>query len=89
MLQLALAPLGIVPGALDEAGGSDIGPMLDDGLPGVTLQQDGTEYFDLHHSPDDTLDKIDPRNLRQNVAAWTTMLAVLAGPVEPKRPARR
>jgi hypothetical protein len=89
MLQLALAPLGIVPGALDEAGGSDIGPMLDDGLPGVTLRQDGTDYFDLHHSPDDTLDKIDPRNLRQNVAAWTTMLAVLAGPVEPKRPARR
>lgn len=89
MLQLALAPLGIVPGALDEAEGSDIGPMLADGLPGVTLQQDGTEYFDLHHSPDDTLDKVDPEALRQNVAAWTAMLAVLAGPVEPNRPARR
>ena len=89
MLQLALAPLGIVPGELDRAEGSDIGPMLADGLPGVTLQQDGTDYFDLHHSPDDTLDKVDPADLRQNVAAWTTMLAVLSGGVEPNSRRRR
>ena len=38
------------------------------------LNQDGTRYFDLHHTPDDTLDKIDPAQLRQNVAAWTAML---------------
>ena len=86
----ALAPLGIVTGSFDEADGSDIGPMLNDGHPGVTLNQDGTRYFDLHHTPDDTLDKIDPAQLRQNVAAWTTVLAILSGPVEePKRPKRR
>jgi carboxypeptidase Q len=84
-LQAALKPLGIVPGSLDEAGGSDIGPMIRDGLPAVGLNQDGTDYFDLHHSPDDTLDKIDPEALRQNVAAWTAMLAVLSGGVEPER----
>jgi hypothetical protein len=89
VLQLALAPLGIVPGALDKAEGSDISPMLADGLPGVTLNQDGTHYFDLHHTPDDTLDKIDPAALRQNVAAWTTMLAVLSGGIEPRRRNRR
>ena len=91
LLQAALEPLGIVPGAFDRAEGSDIGPMLADGVPGVGLSQDGTEYFDLHHTPNDTLDKVDPRALRQNVAAWTAMLAVLAGPVEPepKRRARR
>ena len=88
-LQRALAPLGIVPGKLDQAEGSDIGPMLADGLPGVTLAQDGSQYFDLHHTADDTLDKIDPTVLRQNVAAWTTMLAVLSGPVEPNRRGRR
>lgn len=89
-LQLALAPLGIVPGSLEAADGSDIGPMLEDGLPGVTLNQDGTRYFDLHHTPDDTLDKVDPAALRQNVAAWTTMLAVLSGGIEePKRRKRR
>jgi carboxypeptidase Q len=90
-LQRALAPLGIVPGALDEAEGSDIGPMIADGVPGVGLSQDGTRYFDVHHTPDDTLDKIDPEQLRQNVAAWTAMLAVLSGGIEPepKRARRR
>jgi hypothetical protein len=83
MLQQALVPLGIVPGALDQAEGSDISVLLADGLPGVTLNQDGTHYFDLHHTPDDTLDKVDPAALRQNVAAWTTMLAVLSGGIEP------
>ena len=87
-LQAALAPLGIVPGSLDRADGSDIGPLLADGLPGVILAQDGTHYFDLHHTPDDTLDKVDPEALRQNVAAWTTMLAVLSGGIEPE-PKRR
>ena len=83
MLQAALAPLGIVPGALDAADGSDIEPLIDAGIPAVGLSQDGTRYFDYHHTPDDTLDKIDPEQLRQNVAAWTAMLAVLAGPIEP------
>ena len=85
-----LAPIGIVTGSFESAEGSDIGPMLADGIPGVTLAQDGTRYFDLHHTPDDTLDKIDPAQLRQNVAAWTAALEVLSGGVEePKRPKRR
>ncbi|MEO7787346.1 MAG: M20/M25/M40 family metallo-hydrolase, partial [Sphingomicrobium sp.] len=86
----AVAPLGIVKGKTDTAGGSDIEIMLDAGAPGVTLHQDATRYFDIHHTPDDTLDKIDPAQLRQNVAAWTTMLAVLSGGIaEPNRPLRR
>jgi len=91
MLQSALAPLGIVPGDLDKADGSDIEPLLTAGMPGVGLSQDGTYYFDVHHTPDDTLDKIDPEALRQNVAAWTAMLAVLSGGIEPepKQPKRR
>jgi hypothetical protein len=82
-LQAALAPLGIVPGAIDKADGSDIGPMIEDGLPAVGLSQDGTHYFDIHHTPDDTLDKIDREQLRQNVAAWTAMLATLSGGIDP------
>jgi peptidase M28-like protein len=86
----ALAPLGIVTGSFTEADGSDIGPMLADGMPGVGLSQDGTRYFDYHHTPDDTLDKVDPAQLRQNVAAWTAVLAVLSGGIEePKRGKRR
>ena len=90
-VQAALAPLGIVPGSIDAADGSDIGPMIADGLPAVGLSQDGTHYFDIHHTPDDTLDKIDPEQLRQNVAAWTAMLATLSGGIapEPKAAKRR
>ena len=86
----SLAPLGIVTGSFEKADGSDIGPMLADGHPGIGLNQDGTRYFDLHHTPDDTLDKVDPVQLRQNVAAWTAVVAILSGPIEePKRPKRR
>jgi carboxypeptidase Q len=90
-LQRALAPLGIVPGSLDAAEGSDIGPMIADGVPAIGLTQDATHYFDVHHTKDDTLDKVDPEELRQNVAAWTAMLAVLSGGIEaePKRTERR
>jgi Zn-dependent M28 family amino/carboxypeptidase len=91
LIQAALAPLGIVPGSLEEANGSDIGPMIAAGVPAVGLNQDGTDYFDLHHTPDDTLDKVDREDLRQNVAAWTAMLAVLSAGIEPdpKRSNRR
>ena len=87
----ALAPLGIVTGAFDKADGSDIGPLIEAGQPAIALSQDGTRYFDVHHTANDTLDKIDPAQLRQNVAAWTAMLAILAGPIapEPKRGRRR
>ena len=83
LLAAALAPLGIVRGALDEAEGSDLGELIEAGAPAVAFSQDGTRYFDYHHTPDDTLDKIDPALLRQNVAAWTAMLAVLSGGLEP------
>jgi hypothetical protein len=90
-LTAALAPLGITKNDKGEADGTDIEPTIAAGAPWVSLNQDGTRYFDYHHTPDDTLDKIDPAQLRQNVAAWTTMLAVLSGGIEsePKPRKRR
>ena len=44
----------------------------------IDLQQDGTKYFDLHHTPDDTLDKIDPAQMQQNVAVWVSILWLIA-----------
>jgi len=82
-LTAALAPLGITRNDKGEADGTDIEPTVKAGAPWVSLNQDGTRYFDYHHTPDDTLDKIDPAQLRQNVAAWTAMLAVLSGGIEP------
>jgi hypothetical protein len=70
----SLFPLGIARGDGEVEAGADLGAWVRAGSPGGDLSQDGTRYFDLHHTPDDTLDKIDPAQLRQNVAAWTAML---------------
>ncbi len=78
LIAAALHPLGVGPGDNDASGGADVGPLKEAGVPVIDLNQDGTDYFDLHHTPDDTLDKIDPDALKQNVAAWAAML-YLAG----------
>lgn len=80
MLEL-LAPLGVGTGVKNYGGssGPDLSPLNDDaGLPRFRLAQDGRDYFDLHHTPDDTLDKIDPAALRQNVAAYAVFLWLAA-----------
>lgn len=78
-LAALLAPMGVVRGTQPATGGADTGAIVAAVEPTVIdLQQDGTRYFDLHHTPDDTLDKIDPAQLRQNVAAWTATVALLA-----------
>ena len=90
-LTATLAPLGIVKYDKGEADGTDVGPTIEAGAPWISLSQDGIRYFDIHHTPDDTLDKIDVEQMRQNVAAWTAVLGVLSGGIElePKRAKRR
>ncbi len=79
----ALAPLGITRGTGEAHGGADVGAIIEAQQTAVVdLSQDGTHYFDLHHTPDDTLDKIDPVDLRQNVAAWVAALMVLGNAPE-------
>ncbi|MEO1167689.1 MAG: M28 family peptidase [Pseudomonadota bacterium] len=73
-----LAPLGIPRSSLPATGGPDVGILVRNGAPVIDLQQDGTRYFDLHHTTNDTLDKVDPNQMRQNVAAWIVMLSVIA-----------
>lgn len=73
-----LRPLGILPGEPELHGGVDIGPLAAAGVPVFGLRQDGTRYFDLHHTADDTLDKIDPEQLTQNVAAWAALVMLIA-----------
>ena len=73
-----LRPLGILPAEAETSGGADIGPLARAGVPVFGLRQDGTRYFDLHHTADDTLDKIDPEQMTQNVAAWAALILLIA-----------
>jgi len=73
-----LAPLGIKRSTSPTTGGPDITPMNQMGVPAIRLQQNGYDYFDLHHTPDDTFDKINPDHVKQNVAAWAAMIWMLS-----------
>jgi carboxypeptidase Q len=74
-----LAKIGIGASADKAGGGADVGPIIAaQNLGVIDLDQDGTRYFELHHTPDDTFDKIDPVQMRQNVAAWVAVLREVA-----------
>ena len=74
-----LYPIGVLASQqVETSGGVDIGPMGPMGVPFFGLAQDGTRYFDLHHTANDTLDKIDPAQLSQNVAAWAGLVWLIA-----------
>ncbi|MBL8553894.1 MAG: M20/M25/M40 family metallo-hydrolase, partial [Phenylobacterium sp.] len=64
--------------AAPSSGGADISGLIGVGVPFVDFNQDMSRYFDLHHSADDTLDKIDPAALAQNVAVWAAFLYTVA-----------
>jgi len=73
-----LAPLGIEYQPTKGGPGPDIGPIAAKGGAWAWLAQDGTDYFDLHHTADDTLDKIDPQALAQNAAAYAVFAYLAA-----------
>jgi hypothetical protein len=58
--------------------GPDISPLKKAGMATFGLAQDGTKYFDLHHTQDDTLDKVDPKEIAQNTAVWVVFVALAA-----------
>ncbi|MFK8047923.1 MAG: M20/M25/M40 family metallo-hydrolase [Halioglobus sp.] len=74
----ALKPLGIAPGNNAASGGPDMLFVREAGVPVVTLLQNGWDYFDLHHTPDDTLDKIGKSELDQNIAAFAVFTYLAA-----------
>ena len=74
----ALAPLGIAHTPGQGGPGPDLRPFVEKGLAWAALRQDGTDYFDLHHTPDDTFDKIDPKAIAQNVAAYAVFAYLAA-----------
>jgi Zn-dependent M28 family amino/carboxypeptidase len=77
-IRAALAPLGIFAGDNLSRGSSDVEPLAEAHVPAVTLEMDATDYFDFHHTPDDTLDKVEPARLNQSVAAFAVFTYLAA-----------
>lgn len=77
-MQMVLLRLGIAPADNAARGGPDIRYIRDAGVPVVTPGQDGRDYFDYHHTSNDTLDKIDPDTFRQNVAVYAAFTYIAA-----------
>jgi len=73
-----LTPLGlqnIGPGG----GGADIGPISTLGkVPMMAYSGDATKYFTIHHTPADTIDRIEPAEVSKAAAAIAAMIYVIA-----------
>ncbi len=60
-------------------GGADIGPSMQEAhVPGLSLEVDDSKYFLIHHTPADTIDKIDPVEMAKCAAAVAVMAYVVA-----------
>ena len=59
-------------------GGADIGPSVQQaGIPALSLEVEGN-YFLIHHTPADTVDKIDPLDIARSSAVIAVMTYVIA-----------
>ncbi len=91
----ALAPLKLVRGDNQSRGGADLESLSKRGMPTIEPGLDGTNYFDVHHTANDTMAQVDPQALRQSVAAFAVSVwlgAQYSGSwervTEPKAPRR-
>ena len=77
-MQVEMQHLGILRGGNSSGGGPDMIPLQFMGVPMARLDQNGEDYFNFHHTPNDTFDKIVPEEMAQNVAAWTMFTWLVA-----------
>ncbi len=87
-MAVLLNPLGAYINETPSQGGdSDTDQLHAEGVPCLLLDQDGYDYFNTHHTPDDVLERINRENLNQVIAAWAGTLWMVAGTdVTFKRP---
>jgi hypothetical protein len=80
----ALAPLGATTLARQEGGvGADISPLQAEGVPGFAMLPDTRHYFDYHHTPADTFDKVAPEDMKGHVATAAVLAYFLAEMEQP------
>ncbi|MFY9910642.1 MAG: M20/M25/M40 family metallo-hydrolase [Candidatus Sulfotelmatobacter sp.] len=63
--------------------GADIEAMSEAGVPAFGVMPDGRTYFNYHHTAADTLDKVVPSELRENVAAMAVLAYGLTNMKDP------
>jgi len=74
-----IAPLGIAwSDSNDARGASDISVLGNAGMPVLDFSQNSNDYFDYHHTPNDTFDKIIPEDMRYLTAAYATLFYMAA-----------
>jgi len=61
-----------------EGSGPDVVPLGQKGVLSISMRNDQSRYLDIHHTDGDTFDKIDPQNLRRNLAAIAFLAYALA-----------
>ena len=89
-----LKPLGVRDSGNEGFGGADLIPLVAAGVAVADFHPDATRYFDLHHTANDTLDKVDPKGLDHSVAAHLVLALFAAeapgvfGPIAPPGPRR-
>ncbi len=86
-IQSLLEPLGVAYAGTEASGGADVGQLRLLGVPVMDLETDAEPYFDLHHTANDTFDKVDPQLVRLNVAAYA-VIAYLAAQAVAAQPTR-
>ncbi len=74
-----LRPLGIAAQGNEGSAGPDAAVLMrTNSWPAIDLTQDGTNYFDVHHTVADTIDKVSPGDMAQNAAAWAAVAWIAA-----------
>ena len=63
-------------------------PIVELGVPGFSLNVEGSKYFWYHHSAADMMDKLDPKEVAECVAAMAVMAYIVADMPEtlPRNP---
>lgn len=60
-----------------EGGGADIGPLAPQGVPLIGYLPDSQRYFDYHHTPQDTFDKVSKRELELGSASMAALVYLI------------
>ncbi|MBL7861546.1 MAG: M20/M25/M40 family metallo-hydrolase [Cyclobacteriaceae bacterium] len=60
-----------------EGGGADIGPLANQGVPLLGFLPDSQRYFNYHHTPEDTIDKVDKRELELGSASMAALVYLI------------